>query len=59
MHVRNTWLLEDLRSFDEPADGSAAPELTTLVRHEWHGEEDEGFRALLDDPEACWMAVNT
>jgi hypothetical protein len=57
MHLRDTWLLEDLHSFDEPSDWTATPELTTLVRRE-HREDEPCFRALLEDPEACWTGVD-
>ena len=56
MHVRDTWLLEDLHAFDEPADDPAAPELITLARRD-RDEEESGFRGLLEDSEACSMAV--
>jgi hypothetical protein len=53
MRVRDTWLVEDVRSFDEPSDWSVSPEVRS-------GEtprraEEKTFRALLDDPEACWL----
>ena len=51
MRIRDTWLLEDIRAFDEPSDWTTAPELTPLLRPEL--EEDTGFRSLLHDPEAC------
>jgi hypothetical protein len=58
MHIRDTWLLEDVHSFDEPSDWTASPELTTLVRRE-PPEQDPGFRSLLEDPEACWTSFDS
>jgi hypothetical protein len=52
MKIRDRWLLEDVHSFDEPEDWSVAPELSSLVCGEG-SPEDRGFRALMDDPEAC------
>ncbi len=52
MRVRDSWLLEDF-SFDEPTDWATAPEVQPMLRHE--RTEDERFRSLLEDPEACWQ----
>jgi hypothetical protein len=54
MKLRDTWLLEDVNSFDEPSDWTMAAELSTVVRSEIR-EDDGGFRALLEDPEAGWL----
>ena len=56
MRVRDTWLLEDIHSVDEPSDWAVTPELTSLIRRE--PPEETGFRSLLDDPEACceWVS---
>jgi hypothetical protein len=57
MRVRDTWLLEDFHSFDEPADWSIAPELKPSPRRD--EPEESGFRSLLEDPEACWMGMDS
>jgi hypothetical protein len=52
MRFRGSSLVDDVRAFDEPSDWSPLPELTLI--HERTRAEDPTFRALLDDPEACW-----
>jgi hypothetical protein len=51
IRVRDSWLLEDVQSFDDPTDWSALPEIRALSSRD--AQEDTGFRQLLDDPEAC------
>jgi hypothetical protein len=58
MRVRDSWLLEDLHSFDEPSDWTVTAELSTLVRRE-PLEDEGGVRALLEDPEACWAGMDS
>ncbi|HEX3770122.1 MAG TPA: hypothetical protein VHV30_04625 [Polyangiaceae bacterium] len=58
MKIRDSWLLEDVHSFDEPDDWSLAAELSTLVRNE-SPAEDGGFRSLMEDPEACWTGMDS
>jgi hypothetical protein len=54
IRVRDSWLLDDVQSFDDPSDWAALPEVKALASREVR--EDTGFRQLLDDPEACWQA---
>jgi hypothetical protein len=51
MHVRDTWLLEEDTSLDEPSDWAITPEMRPLPRED--SDDDRGFRSLLDDAEAC------
>jgi hypothetical protein len=53
MRARDTWLLEDVRSFDEPSDWTPLPELESNLHRE--PREDAGFRSLIEDAEACWQ----
>lgn len=53
MRVRDSWLLEDIRSFDEPTDWTPLPELESSLRR--GPREETGFRSLIEDSDAGWQ----